>query len=260
MVQTLNSEAAMKTLSFTVALFSALALSLAWTHGDMGTGVLGIVALLCAFTTYRSTSISSFLKVFVGIFTIETIVFGAVVLAGRAGIWPAAYREYLPPDSLPVTVAIFSILVYFLAWAPVVRQITRIADLYYNARDVGQARVWPLRPFTALERRIAVMMVTFLVLANQAEVGITVRLSFFNRDWFNAIQNKDAATFWELLLFVFVPWAFVYVASAIIEFVVQSMLVIRWRRWLTEYFVTRWLGGHTHYRMSLTGSQADNPD
>src|SRR6516164_7635150 len=140
----------MKTLSFTVALFSALALGLAWKHGDMGTGALGIVALLCAFTTYWSTSISSFLKIFVGIFTIET-----VVLAGRAGIWPAAYREYLPPDSLPVTVAVFSILVYFLSWAPVVRQITRIADLYYNARDVGQARVWPLRPFTALERRIA---------------------------------------------------------------------------------------------------------
>ena len=250
----------MKTLSFTVALFSALALSLAWTHGDMGTGVLGIVALLCAFTTYRSTSISSFLKVFVGIFTIETIVFGAVVLAGRAGIWPAAYREYLPPDSLPVTVAVFSILVYLLAWVPVVRQITRIADLYYNARDVGQARVWPLRPFTALERRIAVMMVTFLVLANQAEVGITVRLSFFNRDWFNAIQNKDAASFWQLLFYVFTPWAFTYVTIAVIEFVVQSMLVIRWRRWLTDYFVSHWLSGHTHYRMSLVGSGTDNPD
>ena len=103
-------------------------------------------------------------------------------------------------------------------------------------------------------------MIVLLVLINQAQVGITVRLSFFNRDWFNAIQSKDAATFWQLLLFVFVPWAFVYVASAIIEFFMQSMLVIRWRRWLTEFFVTRWLGGHTHYRMSLTGSQADNPD
>ena len=103
-------------------------------------------------------------------------------------------------------------------------------------------------------------MVVFLVLVNQAQVGITVRLSFFNRDWFNAIQNKDADAFWQLLLLVFVPWAFVYVASAVIEFVVQSMLVIRWRRWLTEYFVARWLGDHTHYRMSLTGSEADNPD
>jgi vitamin B12/bleomycin/antimicrobial peptide transport system ATP-binding/permease protein len=250
----------MKTLSFTVALFSVLALGLAWKGGDVGSGALGIVALLCAFTTRRSTSISSFLKVFVGIFTTETIVFGAVVLAGRAGFWPAAYREYLPPDSLPLTVAVFSILVYLVAWAPVVRQMTRIADLYYNASEVGQARIWPLRAFTALERRIAVMMVIFLVLANQAEVGITVRLSFFNRDWFNAIQNKDAASFWQLLFSVFTPWAFTYVTIAVIEFVVQSMLVIRWRRWLTEYFVSHWLTGHAHYRMSLVGSETDNPD
>ena len=38
------------------------------------------------------------------------------------------------------------------------------------------------------------------------------------------------------------------------------MLVIRWRRWLTEYFVAHWLGGHAHYRMTLLGAQADNPD
>jgi putative ATP-binding cassette transporter len=98
------------------------------------------------------------------------------------------------------------------------------------------------------------------VLINQAQVGITVRLSFFNRDWFNAIQNHDAAAFWQQLLFVFTPWAFVYVASQVIEFFVQSMLVIRWRRWLTDHFVSRWLAGHSHYRISLVGTQADNPD
>ena len=84
----------------------------------------------------------------------------------------------------------------------------RIADRYFNADDVGQARIWPFRPFTARERRIAVAMVVFLVLMNQAQVGITVRLNFFNRDWFDAIQNRDAATFWQQLLFVFTPWAF----------------------------------------------------
>jgi vitamin B12/bleomycin/antimicrobial peptide transport system ATP-binding/permease protein len=250
----------MKILSFAVALFAAFALVLAWTRGELGASALGLTALLCAFTTYRSTSISSFLKIFVGIFTTETVVFGAVVLAGRARLWPAAYTEYLPPDSLPLTVAVFSILVYLVAWAPVVRQMTRIADLYYNASELGQARVWPLAAITALERRIAVMMVIFLVLANQAEVGITVRLSFFNRDWFNAIQTKDADSFWHLLLYVFTPWAFIFVTIAVVEFVVQSMLVIRWRRWLTDHFVSRWLAGHAHYRMSLVGSETDNPD
>jgi putative ATP-binding cassette transporter len=38
------------------------------------------------------------------------------------------------------------------------------------------------------------------------------------------------------------------------------MLIIRWRRWLTQYYVSRWLGGHRHYRMMLAGGIADNPD
>jgi putative ATP-binding cassette transporter len=100
----------------------------------------------------------------------------------------------------------------------------------------------------------------FLVLINQAQVGIEVRLSFFSRDWFNAIQNKDEAAFWYQLFTVFCPWVFVFIASAVTELVVQSTLVIRWRRWLTDYYVNHWLDGHTHYRMSLTGSGADNPD
>ena len=250
----------MKILSICVAAFGLLALAVAEEFHDLSGGGLGVTALLCALTTWRSTSISSFLKIFVSIFSIETIVFGLCVLAADANAWPAAYAEYTLPVTLPITVAIFSILVYLVAQTKVVRQMTKIADPYFDTDDAGQARIWPFPAFTSFERRIAVAMVVFLVLINQAQVGITVRLSFFNRDWFNAIQNKDAAQFWQLLLLVFTPWAFVYVASTVIEFVVQSMLVIRWRRWLTEFFTSRWLGGHTHYRMSLTGSQADNPD
>ena len=103
-------------------------------------------------------------------------------------------------------------------------------------------------------------MVVFLVLINQAQVGIIVRLNFFNRDLFNAIQNHDAVTFWHQLLFVFTPFAFVYVATTVIEFFTQSMLVIRWRRWLTDHFVSRWLARHNHYRISLVAGQTDNPD
>jgi putative ATP-binding cassette transporter len=59
---------------------------------------------------------------------------------------------------------------------------------------------------------------------------------------------------------VFTPWAFVYISSAVIEFVMQSMLIIRWRRWLTQHYVSHWLGHHSHYRMTLEGGQTDNPD
>jgi len=250
----------MKPLSVSVALFGLLALVQPAIEMDLSGALLGSVILLCAATTFRSTAISSFLKIFVGIFSTETIVFGVAVLAGRAGLWPTDYAEYLPPESLPLTVAVFSILVYAVAQSSTVGQIMQIADRYFNADETGRARVWPFRPYTALERRIAVALVVFLVLINQAQVGIIVRLNFFNRDWFNAIQSRDAATFWYQLLFVFTPYAFVYVATTVIEFFMQSMLVIRWRRWLTDHFVSRWLAYHNHYRISLVASQTDNPD
>jgi vitamin B12/bleomycin/antimicrobial peptide transport system ATP-binding/permease protein len=250
----------MKILSVWVALFGLLALVVAEEFHDLAGGGLGVTALISALAIWRSVNLSSFLKIFIWIFAVETIVFGLCVLAAEASMWPTAYAEYKLPVTLPITVAIFSILVYLVAQTRVVRQMMKIADRYFDTTDRGQAHVWPLPAVSALERHIAVAMVVFLVLINQAQVGINVRLSFFNRDWFNAIQNKDASSFWQLLLLVFLPWAFVYVASTLIEFFVQSMLVIRWRRWLTDFYVVRWLGDHTHYRMSLTGSQADNPD
>jgi putative ATP-binding cassette transporter len=250
----------MKLLAVAVALFGLVALIQPSIQGNLEGDLLGAAALICAATTFRSSGISSFLKVFIGIFSTETIVFGLGVVAARAGLWPAYLAQEQLPESLPLTVAIFSILVFAVAHFGTVKQIMRIADRYFNAAEPGEAHIWPFRPFTALERRIAVAMVVFLVVINQAEVAIIVRLNFFNRAWFDAIQNRDAGTFWKELLFVFTPYAFIYVAMTVIEFLVQSMLVIRWRAWLTDHFVARWLARHNHYRISLVAGQTDNPD
>ncbi|HLH91208.1 MAG TPA: ABC transporter ATP-binding protein/permease [Xanthobacteraceae bacterium] len=250
----------MQPLSICVAAFGLLALVQPVMHLDYAGMLLGIVALLCAVATFLSTRISSFLKIFIGIFAVETIVFGLAVVAGRLGYWPAARADVLPPDSLPLTVAIFAILCRVVAHSSTVEQVMRIADRYFNAEETGSARIWPFGRYTALERRIAIAMVVILVLLNQAEVGVLLRLSFFNRDWFNAIQARNAPEFWRQLLYVFTPWAFVYVWMTVLEFYMQAMLVIRWRIWLTNHFVSRWLTGHNHYRISLVAGQTDNPD
>ncbi|QLP96343.1 MAG: ABC transporter ATP-binding protein/permease [Rhodoblastus sp.] len=250
----------MRTLGLALGLFAAATAAVAASLGDTWLWLLAGAAAINAATTLRAGGVSSFLKIFIAIFGVETVAFGAAVIAQRAGLWPEALNEYQLPESLPVSVAVFSILTFAVSHLPVVRAMTRIADRYFEADDVGSAQVWPLPAFSGLERRIAVAMVIALVLINQAQVAILVRLSFFNRDWFNAIQEKNADEFWRLLLWVFTPWAFIYVTSAVVEFVMQSMLIVRWRRWLTERYVTNWLAGAAHYRMSLSGGEADNPD
>ncbi|MGH6838829.1 MAG: ABC transporter ATP-binding protein/permease [Methylocella sp.] len=250
----------MPLLAVFVGLFSAAATVTGLRAGDHVVLLLAGAGFLCAFTTYRSRAISTFLQIFAAIFAAETVIFGAVFLVAQTGLWPASLQDYELPESLPLTVAIFGILVYAISFIPVVRSMTRIADRYFDANDATRARVWPFPAFAARERRVAIAMVVLLVIINQTQVGMLLRLSFFNRDWFNAIQNKDEAAFWSQLFTVFTPWAFLYVASAVLEFVVTSILIIRWRRWLTGDYVNRWLDVHTHYRMSLAGGAADNPD
>ena len=249
----------MHVLAAVVAVFSIVTAIIGATHGDGIILLLAATGLLCAYTTFQTPKISSFLRIFAAIFAVETVVFGVVFLIAQVGLWPQSLADYELPESLPLTVAIFAILVYAISFIPVVRQMTRIGDRYFDAPGRTTARVKPFPSFGIEERKLAVAMIVFLVVINQAQVGMQLRLSFFSRDWFNAIQNKDQATFWSQLFAVFVPWAFVYIASAIFEFVVASTLIIRWRRWLTEDYVGRWLDRHTHYRMSLGGG-ADNPD
>ena len=249
----------MRLLSLLVAAFSLLSIAVSpWVPGG-ATALLGGTGLVAAFVVWRSEHISSFLKIFISIFAVELLVFGLAFLADKLGFWPERWRSFVLPDSLPLSVAIFAILVWAVSHLPVIRAMTRIADGYFETGEHGVAH-FGLFSYRAHERRIAMAMIAFLVLVNQAQVGMSVRLSFFNRDWFNAIQAKDAATFWSLLLWVFVPWAFVYILSSVIEYVVKSMLIIRWRRWLTARYVGRWLDGSSHYRMALTGLNADNPD
>ena len=247
-------------LAAVVALFSVVTAVIGVTHEDPFILLLAATGFICAYTTFQAPKISSFLRIFSEIFAAETVIFGVCFMLAQVGLWPASLADYVLPESLPLTVAIFGILVYAISFIPVVRSMTRIGDRYFDAGGDTTARIWPFPSFGVSERKLAIAMVVFLVVVNQAQVGIQVRLSYFSRDWFNAIQNKDQAAFWTQLFAVFTPWAFTYIASAIVEFIVASTLIIRWRRWLTQDYVGRWLDGHTHYRMSLEGGVADNPD
>jgi len=247
-------------LSLAILAFSILSFALKFS-GALDSGLLlGGATLICALTTWRSQAISSFLKIFVAIFGTEAVVFGLVHYAARLGFWPEWAKEYALPESLPLTVAIFGILVWLVSHLRVVRSVMHIADHYFQSDDRGTLQIWPLAPRAMLERNAAICMVVFLVLINQAQVGFSLRISFINRDMFNAFQSYEAETFWTLLLVTFPIWVFIYIGSAVVEILVESMLMIRWRRWLTDHYVGRWLNGNTHYRMSLLNADADNPD
>ncbi|MFM2444353.1 MAG: hypothetical protein RJB09_1539, partial [Pseudomonadota bacterium] len=152
----------MKALSLAVLAFAVLSFGLGAAGKFDGGLLLGTAGLICAVSTFRSQKISSFLKIFVAIFATETVIFGLIVMAIKLGFWPEWARNYVIPDSLPLTVAVFGILVEAVSHLAVVRAITSIADRYFENDDMGSARIWPLARFMAKERRVAIAMVAFL--------------------------------------------------------------------------------------------------
>jgi vitamin B12/bleomycin/antimicrobial peptide transport system ATP-binding/permease protein len=258
-----------KPLSISVAIAAASALLAGITKGggdvlgfaaDPTLLSIGAVGLMLALTTFRSALISPFLRVFSTIFAVEYVVTELAYVVVWAGWWPPSLSEAAPPASLPTTIAIFGLLVHLISFIPVIRQITRLADPYFMTDDRGDLEIGGFGARHVTERRFASSLVVALVVINQLQVAINIRLSFFNRDWFNAIQNKDSAAFWSLLFGVFCFWAAIAVVSSLVEYYTESVLKIRWRRWMTERYYGLWLDDGSLYRAALVGQAADNPD
>jgi putative ATP-binding cassette transporter len=90
-------------------------------------------------------------------------------------------------------------------------------------------------------------------------VWLNVQFNAWYNTFYTALQDKDWNTFiWQLG--VFSVLAAFFIVSAVYQLYLQQWLTIRWRNWLTNRYIGRWLDQGTHYRMRLKGDQADNPD
>ena len=90
-------------------------------------------------------------------------------------------------------------------------------------------------------------------------VYITVLLSQWYNEFYNALQNKDSAAYSRLLV-KFCWLAGFALVAAVYQLYLNQMLQIRWRRWLTERYLGAWLADSAYYRMQLTSGETDNPD
>ena len=108
-----------------------------------------------------------------------------------------------------------------------------------------------------------------IVVLNLAAVYMLVLLNEWNRLFYDALQNKDQAVFWQQLgRFAYLAFAFIVIA--VYKFYLTQLLEVRWRAWMTAQYLQRWLGHHAFYRMELARfegrtamgrtSSPDNPD
>jgi putative ATP-binding cassette transporter len=128
--------------------------------------------------------------------------------------------------------------------------------------------------FRSEEKWSAWGLLTSILALRLLLVGMTVVLSFWNREFFNSLQEKDFGAFWGLLfLYRHTPSGFMpgfceiaalYIVVSVYFTYLSQWLQIRWRRWLTVRFLDEWLADRAYYRISLTSDRAaigtDNPD
>lgn len=120
---------------------------------------------------------------------------------------------------------------------------------------------WALtRPYWSSEDRWAARgLLAAIVGLNLGAVYLNVVFNEWNNLFYTALQDLNEA---EALhqLFRFSWLAAIFIAVAVYRLYLNQMLQIRWRNWLTERFITRWLDHHAYFRLQLTGSATDNPD
>ncbi len=120
--------------------------------------------------------------------------------------------------------------------------------------------------FQSGEKWKARLMLATIVALNLLAVYMLVQINDWNRLFYDALQNKNQPVFWEQLG-RFTYLAFAYIIIAVYKFYVTQLLEMRWRAWMTDHYVQRWLANQAFYKLELArfatpgdGATPDNPD
>ncbi|MFC5496199.1 ABC transporter ATP-binding protein/permease [Caenimonas terrae] len=138
--------------------------------------------------------------------------------------------------------------------------VSKIALVRSTAR-----KVWALAApyFRSEDRWRARGMLLAIVLLNLGTVYMSVQINEWNRLFYDALQNRDQAVFWQQLG-RFTYLAFGFIVIAVYKFYMTQLLEVRWRAWMTDHYLQRWLAAKAFYRMELarysTSDAPDNPD
>ena len=129
--------------------------------------------------------------------------------------------------------------------------------------------------FTRSDEKLSAWgLLAAIIVLNLAQVGLSVVLNYWRREFYNSLQQKHWHTFLDLIFTYrvtpsglmpgFCELAAVFIGIAVYAVYLNQWLQIRWRRWMTTRFLDEWLADRAYYHISLTTDRAavgtDNPD
>lgn len=119
-----------------------------------------------------------------------------------------------------------------------------------------------IKPFWSSKQAVlgVILLVTILAMIFSV-VNVQVWLNDWNSDFFNALAELNKDKLMDLLLWFIVILVILIFISVNKTWLVK-LLVIRWRTWLTHYYLDKWLANKCYYFYSIDhhDKKIDNPD
>ncbi len=110
------------------------------------------------------------------------------------------------------------------------------------------------------EKWSAWLLLSSVIALNLVLVYITVQLNLWQGSFYEAIQNFNYDGFLRIMeQYALLGVLFIVVKGY--QIYARMFLHMRWRRWLTERYLSAWLKKKSYYRLQLmAGNATDNPD
>ena len=106
--------------------------------------------------------------------------------------------------------------------------------------------------------RLAWLFTIGLLVLIIANVGFQYGINVWNRAIFDAIEKRDSATVYYLAA-VFFPLAIGSVLLGVAQVFARMGIQRRWRAWLTNAVISRWLANGRYYQLNLVGGDPGIP-
>jgi vitamin B12/bleomycin/antimicrobial peptide transport system ATP-binding/permease protein len=107
--------------------------------------------------------------------------------------------------------------------------------------------------------RLAWLFSGGLLLLIVGHVGFQYGINVWNRAIFDAIEKRDSATVYYLAG-VFFPLAIGSVLLGVAQVFARMGIQRRWRAWLTNAVISRWLANGRYYQLNLVSGDHKNPE
>lgn len=131
-------------------------------------------------------------------------------------------------------------------------------DQFIQARHYT---AWQLiKSYWQSQERFSAYLFTIIILVMTISlVGFEVVFNYWYNYFYDALQAYDVHAAVRLLIVFFILAAF-FIVLQVYRYYVSQLFGLRWRRWLTNQLINRWMHKLGYYYLETFDEQTDNPD